>query len=509
MIGLPYLYHKKHLFCIINNRIENNAESSNSADRRKRLNSKAINFLKNFSYTLSSNFISLMISTLVIMVIPKLIGVEQFGYWQLYLFYTAYVGFMHFGWVDGIYLRYGGKNYNDLDKKLFFSQFYMLLITQLVFAALILVILSLVHVTGDRVFIFQMTALCLVIMNTRYMLIFILQGTNRIKEFAFITMVDRITYAILIVLFLLVGIRDYKVMIVADIIGKLIALFIGTYFCKDIVFQKLSSFYFSTKEMLLNISVGIKLMFSNIASTLIIGVVRFGIERSWDVATFGKVSLTLTVSNLLMLFINAIGIIMYPLLRRTDEKKLAGFYMTMRNVLMVVMFGFLMLYHPIRVVLTAWLPQYRESLLFMALIFPISVYEGNMALLVNTYLKTLRKEKVMMQINIITLVLSLILTVITTVILRNLNLAVVSIIVLLVFRFILAESYLMKLLHLKNLKDTILEISMTVIFVLSGWYINSWMTLVLYAGAYLVYLQIKRRDIRRCLSDLKTMMKSS
>ena len=47
-------------------------------------------------------------------------------------------------------------------------------------------------------------------------------------------------------------------------------------------------------------------MFANIASMLIIGVVRFGIERSWDVETFGKVSLTLSASNLMMLFINAV-----------------------------------------------------------------------------------------------------------------------------------------------------------------------------------------------------------
>ena len=29
----------------------------------------------------------------------------------------------------------------------------------------------------------------------------------------------------------------------------------------------------------------------------------------------------------------------------------------------------------------------------MALLFPMGVYEGKMALLINTYLKTLRKEK--------------------------------------------------------------------------------------------------------------------
>ena len=51
----------------------------------------------------------------------KLIGVEKYGYWQLYLFYTSYVGFFQLGWNDGIYLRYGGEDYNNLDKGLFFA----------------------------------------------------------------------------------------------------------------------------------------------------------------------------------------------------------------------------------------------------------------------------------------------------------------------------------------------------------------------------------------------------
>lgn len=74
------------------------------------MNSKVINFIKNFSYTLTSNLLSLLVSTLVILIIPKLLGVQEYGYWQLYIFYSSYVGFLHFGWNDGIYLRYGGKN---------------------------------------------------------------------------------------------------------------------------------------------------------------------------------------------------------------------------------------------------------------------------------------------------------------------------------------------------------------------------------------------------------------
>lgn len=466
-----------------------------------------MNLIKNFSYTLSSNFVSLIVSTLVILVIPKLIGINEYGYWQLYMFYSSYVGFLHFGWNDGIYLRYSGKQYNELDKRLFFSQFYMLLSLQLIIGVVIISISTLYVLDVNRVFIIRMVAACLLLVNLRFMLLYILQGTNRIKEYAQITTMDRILYCFLIIVFLVFGVRNYKLMIVADLIGKLISLLYAMYCCRDIVFRRISTFYFSWRETANNINIGIKLMFATIASMFIIGVIRFGIERSWDVSTFGKVSLTLSVSNLLMLFINALGIIMFPILRRTDEKKLSKIYKTMRTLLMVCLLGVLIIYYPFKVVLTAWLPQYADSLKFMAIVFPMCVYEGKTSLLINTYLKTLRKEKLMLKVNIITLVLSVIITILTTIVLKNLSLAIMSIVILLAFKCIFSEILLSKILRISIYKDILLELSMTIIFVLSGWMLNSWLSVIIYAMAYVFYLVRKRKDISSTIKNVKNFIK--
>lgn len=472
------------------------------------MNKKALDFLSNFSYTIISNIISLVISTLVVLIIPRLVGVEEYGYWQLYLFYSSYVGFLHFGWIDGIYLRYGGKTYDELDKTKFFSQFHMLTISQ-IFISVLLVVTTLLFSYGeDKRFILQMTAICLVLSNVRNMLNFILQSTSRIKEFARITMLDRISYVILIIGFILLGVRDYRIMIIADLLGKTISLIYAMVLCKEIVFRRISTFALTVGETITNIAVGIKLMISTIASTLVIGVVRFGIERVWSVVVFAKVSLSLSVSNLLMIFINAVGIIMYPILRRTDPTKLPKLYIVMRTLLMVAMFALLIMYYPIRYFLSSWLPAYEESLAYLALLFPISIYEGNMALLVNTYLKTLRKEKEMLRINLITLVFSLILTLITTYGMKNLNYAIISIPILLAVRSFLSEMYLAKLMNISIKKDAIMEFILTGVFMFTGWMIFSWMGVLLYLVVYILYVLYKWKEIRMSIQFLKTYMKS-
>lgn len=470
------------------------------------MNSSAKGIIKSLSYTLTSNLVSLAISSLVVLIVPKLIGVEAYGYWQLYMFFTSYVGFLHFGWNDGIYLRYGGEDYKKLDKRLFFSQFLMLSIFQVIIGSLIAVFTFVSTYNSDRIFIIRMTALCLLVVNVRYMFLYILQATNRIKEYARITMLDRVIYIFLIVLFLILGIRDYKMMIVADIIAKFIFLIYAMYCCKEIVFQKFSVFYFSFTETVKNISVGIKLMFSNVANIMIIGVVRFGIERFWGVSIFGKISLTFSVSNLMMIFINAIGIIMFPLLKRTDEKKITILYLTIRDFLLITTLAALVLYFPMKSILTVWLPDYADTLLYMSLLFPMCIFEGRTALLINTYFKAMRKENLLLKINLVTLLVSMIITAITTLILQNLHIAVLSILLLLAFRCVVAEVLLCKSMEIRIRKDIILELIVAAFFVLNGWFFSPLVGGILYAVIYFMYLIIKKRDIIASFNKLKALM---
>lgn len=290
--------------------------------------------------------------------------------------------------------------------------------------------------------------------------------------------------------------------------GKFISMIYAMYCCKDIIFQKINLFYFNIREAVRNINVGIKLMFANIASMLIIGVVRFGIERTWDVATFGKVSLVLSISNLMMIFINAIGIIMFPILRRTDDRKLANIYLTVKDFLMIILLGLLIAYFPLKVVLSAWLPKYAESLVYMAILFPMFVYEGKTVLLINTYLKTLRKEKLMLKINLISLSISILLTFITTMVYRNLDLAILSIVFLLAIRSVIAELYLSKILSISVSKDVILELLITIIFILLGWLVDAWYTVLIYTVMYILYLLLKKKDIAKSINNVRILVKA-
>lgn len=351
--------------------------------------------IKNFSYSIFSNFVTLGISTIMILVVPKVIGVKEYGYWQLYMFYATYVGILAFGWIDGIYLRFGGRTYRELDKSLFHSQFFMVLFSQLLIAVLISLI-SLLNSDINKQYIFRMVAIYLILYNMKMFILYILQDTNRIKEYALVNSAGRMLYLVLVVIILLLNYGNYRWLIIADLIGRIADLFFGIYTIRDIVFLKLDRFYWTFHEAWLNITVGIKLLIANFAGLLIIGVVRYGVQFFWGISVFGRVSLTLSISNLLLVFISAISLVLYPMLRRLSREKAESIYLDIREILLIVLFIGLFLYYPIEYILPIWLPKYQDSLVYLSLLFPMCIYQGKFELLVNTFLKTFRFEKALM-----------------------------------------------------------------------------------------------------------------
>ena len=471
------------------------------------MNTKLRNILENITYTFTANILTMLISIIMTLILPKFLGVTDYSYYQLYIFFISYVGFFHFGWIDGIYLKIGGMEYNDLEKSNYVTQFWMLNVLEIIIAAIISIFALFIIKNIDKSFVLISTSVCGVITILRTYLLFILQSTNRIKEYAKYTRVDRFIYFALVIVFLLLGFKNYKIILYIDIFSKLVALVLCANKMKDIVFGKLNISKNTLLEIFENISIGIKLMLANIASTLIIGVVRFGIQKNWDIETFGKISLTLNISNLLMTFINAVAVIMFPLLRREEESNLPKIYVILRNTLMIFLYMMLIFYYPIKLILSTWLPQYADSLRYMALLFPICIYESKMSMLINTYLKSFRKEKSMLIINTISLILSLILTILSVFILNNLTLAILSIVFLLGFRCVIGELVLTKIMNILIYKDIILETVLTAIFIISSWFINNMFCSIIYTCFYLIYVFIKRKDIKRTILLFKKILR--
>lgn len=462
-------------------------------------------FLQIF-HTISSNFVKIVVTGILTIIIPKFFSVESYGYWQLYIFYTSYVGFFHLGWCDGIYLKEGGKNFNDLNFSSYKNQFFSLVFFQICICILIVISSNLLtDINHEKLVILIGVCFNAIIVTPCTMLNYLMQATDKIKEFSYSTILGRVTYFSLVCLGLFFHI-DFEWIIIADLIGWSITLIYSCFMCKKIFMIKAEQLSTTILEILNNINIGIKLMIANIASTLIIGIVRMAIEANWGIEVFGKISLSINFCNLALIFINSVSIVLYPILKRIGNNDLNNIYQILDNIFLPFLFISLTLFFPIKIFISVWLPQYESSLVYMAILFPICIYESKISLLIYTFFKVLRKEKIIMLVNLGILSLSFIGTYLFVYILHELTLTIYLILFLLFLRCVIFEILINKYIQVSVHSSIFSEFFVTAIFLTVTLNLDILFGFLLYLALIVVYFIFNSKKIFFSLKNLKFYM---
>ena len=64
----------------------------------------------------AGNAALLIAKALTWLVVPRILGVVEYGYYKTFTLYLVYVMLLHFGFPDGILLIYGGQNYGRINQ---------------------------------------------------------------------------------------------------------------------------------------------------------------------------------------------------------------------------------------------------------------------------------------------------------------------------------------------------------------------------------------------------------
>ena len=146
----------------------------------------------------------------------------------------------------------------------------------------------------------------------------------------------------------------------------------------------------------------------------------------------------------------------------------------------------------------------------MGILFPMVIYEGRMSLLINTYLKSMRKEKTILMVNVVTLVVSLLLSLLTVYVIQNLIISICLIIFSLALRCILAEYFLCRSMDLNFIYQSIIETILTLMFIISNLaFKSSLVSFSIYGVCYIVYLVAVHRFTINSGKDLLSLIKEN
>lgn len=460
-------------------------------------------FIGNIAYAFTSQIISLVLSVMMALIVPKVLGIREYAYWQLFIFYSSYVGFFHFGLNDGVYLRNGGKSYENLNSSLISSQFWISILFQTLIALFICLYGFLFVNESERTFILISTAAYLIIANATSYLGLTFQAVNQTQYFSISVIIEKVVHILGVLLFLLLKVKSFKVFVILHILGKVISLVYCMYIGREVVFKSIIKLKVILKELWININVGSNLMLSNVANQLILGIGRFTVDRAWGIDSFGKFAFSLSLTSFFLLFINQISMVLFPLLRRFNNARIQKLYIMMRDVLSYSLSGILLFYLPVKILLGSWLPQYEESLQYLALLLPLCIFDGKMQLLCNTYLKVLRMERILFRINFISFVISFLLSLFGAYVLESIYSVLIFMVVAVAIRCIIAEIFLARKLGISVLQSLVIECGLALFFILVTWFVGGVIGLLLYSVAYFSYLILSKEKIKMLVKDIK------
>lgn len=170
------------------------------------------------------------------------------------------------------------------------------------------------------------------------------------------------------------------------------------------------------------------------ADTLVVGFARMLTDWHLSLAVFGKLSFSFSLINFALNFIGQFAMVAFPVLKRLDEGKKRERYLEMRSVLHCFLPVVYLGYVPVLLVLGWWLPDYAESLAYLALVLPVCFYSCKANILFNTYLEMSRNESLLCVVNVATMAVNAVLSFVSIWELGSVEAASVGIVVSLMAR---------------------------------------------------------------------------
>lgn len=459
---------------------------------------------KNFIYVFLSQGFSLVLSVIMSFIIPKLLNIQGFGYWQYFLLLTSYVGFFHFGLIDGIYLRYAGEHYSKRNNQLLGSQFKILILLDFFVAIGVGIYTISNQVETSKKYIIFSFAIYLVVSNISNFFGAILQSFNKLKVYSLLSIIDKFIFIVSLLILIYLKNVDFRYFILIYLTSRILSLFLYMYYSRNIIFSKKINIKKTIVEFKNNISVGILLMISNIAGLLILGFGRFIIEQKWGIISFGKLSLSMTLTSFFLLFISQVSIVLFPILLKKDKNTQTSFYIITENFLDIIFNSVFLFFPIIYIIVDFWLPFYIDSLRFFILLFPLCLFEGKMQVLFGTYMKILRKEKLLLLINITTLFFAILLALLGSYI-NNIEFVVFSITSTVIIRSVITGIYLSRFHKIPFVIKNMVNIALALIFCVLNLTLKPLLCFSIYFIIYTIYLYMMNKNLKEIFEFIKKL----
>ena len=314
-----------------------------------------------------ANIINLSVSIIRNFILPKYLSVETYADIKMYQLYISYAGLAALGYIDGMYLKYGGKSIDSIDGsdlKLNRSTFRIFEFC----ISLTLLIIGLIR--KDIIFVAMSASFFAMNMADYYRCFF--QATGEFSIYSRIMNLSSLLTLIITLVLLFVVRTDNSIIY---IFGSVFVYYFVWILLEIRNTNKDNGLrcLFSFSELKFSVTTGIALMLGTLLSTFMTGLDRWFVKFTLSTYDFAMYSFAASTVGFLSYAISPISITLYNYFCSEKNEKNIN---KIRDIIIIFLSGIICLVFPIKFVIEYYLPKYSAAVNVIVILFASQLVYG-------------------------------------------------------------------------------------------------------------------------------------
>ncbi|KUK89697.1 MAG: Polysaccharide biosynthesis protein [Thermotogales bacterium 46_20] len=268
------------------------------------------------SKVFGSNLLVLTVGIVNGFLIPGFLGIEEYALFKTFGLYASYVGILHFGFVDGIYIKYGGIKREQVPDAQLKAELLFLFGFQL-----LLLLFGVVVSFALNMHILIPVSLSILPVNMITFFKFLYQATGSFGQYARINSLTPVfTLIATLTIVFLIGDRNAALFISAVVgIHYLVFALLMLDRARSVFRSKGQPVV--SKPMFDNIKVGIFIMIGNLSTMLFYSMDRWFVKILLRTEDFAFYSFSTSMMGMVMILVTSVAMTFYPMLVRRQEEE--------------------------------------------------------------------------------------------------------------------------------------------------------------------------------------------
>ena len=339
----------------------------------------------------ASNIMALVTAVIIGLALPRFTSYETYAGYREYTLFIGFSGLLHFGFVNGVALRYGSLSLNELPYETFRVYSRVFAIAELIIAAILTAVLFIAP--GGRITPLFFVAVNMLFENLRAYFSTITIFTGRFRTDAVLQFLYRGIQLLGFLLILWQGSGGWLGFLLFTTVLNAAILAIYAVCNSALIIPFVGSITDHGPDMIKTVRRGIPVLLGEQLSLLILGADSIFARLFFDAKQFSVYSFAVYIVVTAYTVINAANTVIFPYLKRIEEKDMAKRYRDLKNISLILSLIMSVFFFICPAAIRRLMPGYEDSIPFLCILAVTLFFRTLQGMACSNTMKALDMEK--------------------------------------------------------------------------------------------------------------------